>query len=196
MKGMTLTAWLAIAVTAAPMASATAQIPAAAAAAPALPGLTAQENAANLIWTLRAGLNVAALQCQFSPFLQTVPTYNALLRQHSDEMADAFKSMTGYFLRLQKGRAGERAFDTYATRSNQSWSTFDAQLAFCDAASRVGKKALAIPKGKLGEFASAELADFRHSLGVYQSEPLRTLKLEWVALPDIASYPVCKKKRC
>ena len=203
MKGMKLAARLAIMMTAAAMAPATLTSAALAQAAlaqgpaaPALPGMTPQENVANQLWALRSGLNVAALQCQFSPFLQTVPTYNALLRQHSDEMADAFKSMTGYFLRMQKGRAGERAFDTYATRANQSWATFDAQLAFCDAASRVGKKALAIPKGKLGEFATTELAGFRTSLGVYQSEPLRTLKLEWVALPDVAQYPVCTKKRC
>ena len=172
-------------------------VPAAAIAqtAPApLPNLTTKEAVADSIWKLRAGLNVAALQCQFSPFLQTVPTYNALLRQHSDEMADAFKSMTGYFIRLQKGRAGERAFDTYATRTNQSWSTFDGQVAFCEEAAQVGKRALAVPKGKLGEFAGVELEKFRTSLQKHQTEPLRTLKLEWVALPDVNQY--CGKKRC
>lgn len=162
--------------------------------APALPGLTPKESVANDIWILRAGLNVAALQCQFSPFLQTVPTYNALLRQHSDELAAAFAQMTGYFRRMQKGRAGERAFDTYATRANQSWSTFDAQLAFCDAASRIGKRALAVPKGQLGPFATSELAEFRSSLGIHYSEPLRDLKLEWVTLPDVNQF--CGKKRC
>lgn len=164
------------------------------ASAPApLPNMTAKEANADAIWKLRAGLNVAALQCQFSPFLQTVPTYNALLRQHSDEFADAFKTMTGYFSRLQKGRAGERAFDTYATRTNQSWSTFDGQVSFCEEAAQVGKRALAVPKGKLGEFAGVEMEKFRTSLARHQTEPLRTLKLEWVNVPDVNN---CGKKRC
>ena len=57
-----------------------------------LAGLNSKEALADKIWTLRAGLNVAALQCQFSPFLAAVPTYNALLRQHSDELGDSFKT--------------------------------------------------------------------------------------------------------
>ena len=189
MKRLALAWGVAVSVLSSAMpASALAQVP------PPLPNLSTKEANANDIWTLRAGLNVAALQCQFSPFLQTVPTYNALLRQHSDEMADAFKSMTGYFIRLQKGRAGERAFDTYATRTNQSWSTFDGQIAFCEEAANVGKRALAVPKGKLGEFATTELANFRASLARHQTEPLRTLKLEWVSLPDVNQF--CGKKRC
>ena len=47
--------------------------------------------------TLRAGLNVAALQCQFSPFLRTVSNYNSFLAQHSDELADAYTSAERLF---------------------------------------------------------------------------------------------------
>ena len=35
------------------------------------------EYRAHLLWNLRSGLNVAALQCQFSPYLRTVDNYNA-----------------------------------------------------------------------------------------------------------------------
>src|SRR4051812_3649742 len=52
-----------------------------------LPGATPSEYRANLIWNLRAGLNVAALQCQFSDFLRAVPNYNGLLAHHNVELA-------------------------------------------------------------------------------------------------------------
>lgn len=132
-------------------------------ATPRLPGMTEHEMQADTVWVMRSGLNVAALQCQFSPFLRAVPTYNALLRQHSDELAQAFKTMTGYFVRTLGARTGQRAFDTYATRTNQNWTTFDAQLTFCDRASNVGKRALALPKGQFASFAATEMAALRES---------------------------------
>lgn len=150
---------------------------------PALPGLTAREERAEAIWAMRAGLNVAALQCQFSPFLATVPTYNALLRHHSDELADAFKAMTGYFVRKQGPRTGQRAFDSYATRTNQGWSSFDAQVRFCNAAALVGRRALAVPKGSFGDFAQAELPAFRASIHAPPEPPQLAPRLEYVSVP-------------
>ena len=47
-----------------------------------MPRATAAELRAHMLWNLRAGLNVAALQCQFSPILMTVPNYNDLLRKN------------------------------------------------------------------------------------------------------------------
>jgi hypothetical protein len=143
---------------------------------------------------MRAGLNVAALQCQFSPFLATVPTYNALLRQHSDEMADAFKTMTSYFLRTKGAKAGQRAFDSYATRTNQSWATFDAQISFCNAAAMAGRRALAAPKGQLGEFASAELPGLREST---EGAPEQTLapRLDWAVVPTLKD-PCPGRSKC
>lgn len=164
------------------------------AAAPApLPNLSAKEARADNVWALRAGLNVAALQCQFSPFLATVPTYNALLRQHSDEMSDAFKTMTGYFVRT-KGKAGQRAFDSYATRANQSWASFDGQVSFCNTAALVGRKALSVPKGQLGEFAAAELPLMRQSVDTKQEQILAP-RLDWAVVPQLTD-PCPGKRRC
>lgn len=162
---------------------------------PPLPSMNPKETRADKIWAMRAGLNVAALQCQFSPFLATVPTYNALLRQHSDEMADSFKSMTGYFVRQKGPKVGQRAFDSYATRANQSWSTFDAQYNFCNAAAMVGRKALAVPKGKFGEFAEAELDMMRTSLAMPTHPASFAPRLEWAVVPTL-SDPCKGKKRC
>jgi hypothetical protein len=159
-----------------------------------LDDLNSREDRAEKVWALRSGLNVAALQCQVSPFLATVPTYNALLRQHSDEMADAFKQMTGYFVRTKGPKAGQRAFDTYATKSNQSWASFDGQISFCNVAALVGRRALAVPKGRLAEFAATELPSLRESLGVPQPHILAP-RLEWAVVPQMAD-PCKGKSRC
>ena len=159
-----------------------------------LAGVNTREGRAEKVWALRSGLNVAALQCQFSPFLATVPTYNALLRQHSDEMAEAFKQMTGYFVRTKGPKAGQRAFDTYATRSNQSWASFDGQVSFCNQAAHVGRRALAVPKGQLADFAAVELPALRDSLGQPQPHILAP-KLEWAIVPQLTD-PCAGKSRC
>lgn len=158
-----------------------------------LPGMSGNETRADQVWSLRAGLNVAALQCQFSPFLATVPTYNALLRQHSDEMGTAFKTLTGYFVRT-KGKAGQRAFDSYATRANQSWASFDGQVSFCNTAAMVGRRALSVPKGQLGDFAAAELPALRQSVDLKQDQLLAP-RLEWAVVPQLTD-PCKGRSRC
>lgn len=64
-----------------------------------LPGATVTEQNAALVWNLRAGLNVAALQCAFEPTLRTMQNYNALLNDHSAELASSFKTLSAYFKR-------------------------------------------------------------------------------------------------
>jgi len=161
-----------------------------------LPGMTAKDARADAIWQMRAGLNVAALQCQFSPFLRTVANYNAFLRQHSDELAASFKGMTDYFVRT-KGKAGQRAFDSYATRTNQSFATFDAQYSFCETAAVLGRKALAVPKGKFGDFAIAELPTLRASLVTPEQSLELKPSLTWAVVPTLKDpcpgRPGCKK---
>lgn len=161
-----------------------------------LPSMTAKDARAEAIWQFRAGLNVAALQCQFSPYLRTVANYNAFLRQHSDELAASFKGMTDYFVRT-RGKAGQRAFDSYATRTNQSFATFDAQYSFCDAAAMLGRKALAVPKGKFGDFAVAELPALRASLVTPEQSIELKPRLEWAVVPTLKDpcpgRPGCKR---
>lgn len=162
----------------------------------ALPGLTTKEAKADATWSMRAGLNVAALQCQFSPFLMSVNNYNAFLRQHSDELADSFKVMTNYFVRT-KGKTGQRAFDTYATRTNQGYATFDAQYSFCEAAAVLARRALALPKGSFGSFAETELAQFRTSLVPPKTSTTLAPRLEWAQVPPLKDpcpgKPGCRK---
>ena len=128
-----------------------------------LPGANPLETAANQVWSLRAALNVAALQCQFSPFLRTVPRYNALIKQHAKELTRVQAMLAGYF-RRKGGPAAASALDRYNTRLYQSYTTLDAQLAFCDAASIAGRDVLMQPIGRLNAIAPTEVTTVRAAL--------------------------------
>jgi hypothetical protein len=128
-----------------------------------MPGATDKELSAHLIWNMRAGLNVAALQCQFSPTLLSVRNYNDLLRQHSAELTAAYTALGGYFKRTG-GKTWQTKLDQYTTRTYNSFSTLHAQLGFCDTAGSIGREALNRPKGSLYMTATARMREFRNSL--------------------------------
>ncbi len=128
-----------------------------------MPRATPAEYRAHLLWNMRAGLNVAALSCQFSPYLRTVATYNALLAHHSRELAAAYTVLEGYFRRVN-GRNGPRMFDQYSTNTYNGFSTMEAQFGFCQMAARLGKEALAVPKGQFGQFSTQRFRELRGSL--------------------------------
>jgi hypothetical protein len=128
-----------------------------------LPGATAAEQRAGLLWNLRAGLNVAALQCQFSPYMRAVDNYNDLLAHHSRELAQAYTALEGYFRRTH-GAQGPRRFDDYSTITYNNFSTLDAQRGFCQTAGNIAKDALTIRKGELAAFATARMRELRNSL--------------------------------
>lgn len=125
--------------------------------------MTPGELEANAVWSLRAGLNVAALQCQFSPYLATVRTYNDLLKHHSAELAAAQATMVAHFKRYDKAKA-LNSFDEYSTKIYNSYSTLDAQYAFCNAASAAGRGTLLLSKGTLGKYAIVQTPVLRASL--------------------------------
>ena len=128
-----------------------------------IPGATASEYRAHMLWNLRAGLNVAALQCQFSPYLRTVDNYNAILAHHSRELAAAYQALEGYFRRVH-GRTGPRKFDEYSTQTYNNFSTLQAQLGFCQTAARIAKEALTRRKGELHLVAASRMREMRNSL--------------------------------
>lgn len=151
-----------------------------------LPGLTPAEHTANQIWNLRAALNVAALECQFSPYLHTVGRYNTLIQQHSREILRAQQTLGRYFARTGGGRNGQGGFDRYNTRLYQSYSTLDAQFGYCRVAGDIGREVLVQPIGRLGEIAQTNVAALRDSLTpeIEKLEPLAQLPIESAVLPD------------
>jgi len=160
--------------------------------------MTPAEATAHRLWSLRAALNVAALQCQFSPFLRTVANYNEMLPMHAAELDGARRTLEGHFRRLDK-KAAQRTFDQYTTRTYNSFSTLDAQIAFCEQASRIGQAALGAPRGELGSFAATRIAEIRASL-IPTGDPLKHVELGWVRIPPIGDPCIDAKgkriKRC
>lgn len=157
---------------------------------------TQSEERAHAVWTLRAALNVAALQCQFSPFLRTVKNYNDILRHHSQEFRQAQTVMLGHFRRYDKNRA-LNSFDQYTTKTYNSFSTLDAQYAFCDSVAVAGREVLRLPRNGLGTVAP----EFNRNIRTSLMEPVRPVffnasEVSWhylAAIPEIE--PDGRKKR-
>jgi hypothetical protein len=167
-----------------------------------LPGATPAEYRAHLLWNLRAGLNVAALQCQFSPYLRTVDTYNGILSHHARELAAAYTALEGYFRRTG-GREGPRRFDQYSTQTYNNFSTLRAQYAFCQTASRIGKESLARPRGELARLASERMRELRDSLVpapdlyAFDRTAVRLSPLTVTSRPrDCRSLPRSERRAC
>jgi len=149
---------------------------------------TPKEAEANAIWNIRAALNIAALQCQFLPFLATVRTYNDILRQHSEELNQARLTLLDHFKRYD-GAKYQNTFDQYTTRTYNSFSTIDAQLPFCEMAGNVGREVLSLGKGGLGKAALRLNPLMRTSLepGVGLPHSLIVVDITPRALPNFAS---------
>lgn len=142
---------------------------------------------ANAVWNLRAAMNVAALQCQYSQFLRTTKNYNSFLQAHSEELTRAQAQMIAHFRRTDGAKALNK-FDEYTTRTYNSYSTLDAQYAFCNAAGLVGRYALEVPKGKLGVTALARGPEIRAALAYSPLSPALLYVAPYpVVLPDIAA---------
>jgi hypothetical protein len=130
-----------------------------------LPGATPAEQKAAIAWNMRSGLNVAALQCGNEPSLRILENYNALLNDHSVELTEVFKTLTGYFKRTNKvARVGERALDSFGTKTYSGFSAVAAIRGFCTASGQIGRAAVFTPKGKFTEFAQNNLRTLRNSL--------------------------------
>jgi hypothetical protein len=130
-----------------------------------LPNANVAENGAAMLWALRSGLNVAALQCNFDPSLRILENYNAILNNHKDELASSFNGLSAYFKRTHKTpKAGQNAFDSYGTRTYSGFSSVSGQLAFCTVASKVSKSALFAPRGKLQTVAQERLRELYDSV--------------------------------
>lgn len=138
---------------------------------PPMPNATPADHRANLLWNLRSSLNVAALNCQFWPYLNAVDNYNSLLRHHDEELAAAYEGLKDYFRRTQ-GRSWQSAMDTYTTAMYQSYIRIGSQRSFCHAAAETVREALGRPKGQLHLTAQGRMRQVRNSLVSYSDNTL------------------------
>lgn len=162
-----------------------------------LPNATPAEQYAAIVWNMRAGLNVAALQCAFEPTLRTMQNYNAILNDHNVELASSFNTLAAYFKRVNKSPAlGQKALDSYGTKTYSGFSTVRAQVGFCYAASRIGRIALFTPKGRFITMAQEHLRELRNSLTPQGEQQFRIrLPERLAALPNFAQESCWKKNR-
>ena len=163
----------------------------------ALPNATEAEQKAAIIWNVRAGLNVAALQCGFEPTLRTMQNYNAVLGDHNAELTSSFNALAAYFKRVNKtAAAGQKALDTFATRTYSGFSTVRAQVGFCYASSRVGRIALFTPKGRFITMAQEHLRELRNSLTAQGEQQFRQrLPYRLAATPNFDEERCWKKNK-
>jgi hypothetical protein len=156
--------------------------------------MTPAEARAHQVWSLRAALNVAALQCQFSPFLRTVKNYNLMLPHHSAELASALKTINAHFVRHDGAKTARQTFDQYTTRTYNSFSTLEGQRGFCQKASEVGWDALDAKKGGYADLAAARLAEIRQAM-IPTTDPLLLVTLDWITTPRIVNPCLDRKGR-
>lgn len=157
-----------------------------------MPGATPEEQRAAMVWSLRAALNVAALQCQFEPTLLTLNQYNHLIGNRSAEFGRAYKALEGYFKRTNKtAKAAQTAIDQYGTRVYISFSAVQAQRGFCQNASAVGREALFAPKDSMADFAALRLRQIRNSL-----IPMGDMQFPRFLMPAQAFQAVPLDNRC
>ena len=161
-----------------------------------IPGATSAEFRSHLLWNLRAGLNVAALQCQFSPYLRAVDNYNGILAHHNVELASAYTTLNNYFKRVH-GKEGQKRFDDYTTSTYNNFSTLKAQYGFCQTATDIAKEALTRPKGELHLVAGQRMRELRNSLipvsNIYWSYNPQAIRMP--ALPPLDPRCYDKKDR-
>ncbi|HWI84854.1 MAG TPA: hypothetical protein VNT42_00830 [Sphingomonas sp.] len=165
-----------------------------------MPGALPKDLDANLVWTLRAGLNVAALQCQFAPTLRTVENYNNMLRQHAAELQATYATLSAYFKRVG-GKTWQNALDQYTTRTYNSFSTLRAQLIFCETAASIGRDTLEESRGHLIQIAIRRMREFRNSLVPAGDQAFAIQRAGMLVDPIVDPTPHCydkkgREKRC
>lgn len=154
-----------------------------------LAGATVAEERANWAWQMRAGLNVAKLQCKFDPTLLSADSYDGVYLNHAVELAQAYETLRKYFQRTYKApKAAQKALDQYGTKTYSAFSTVASQYGFCQAASRIGKKALFTPRGAFTIFTVERLRELRNSLMPAGEQFFRRTRVD---IPALNFAPAC-----
>ncbi len=161
-----------------------------------MPGATEDEVRAQLVWNMRSGLNVAALQCQFEPTLMSVQNYNIVLYNHRDELKKAFDTLNRYFVRVAKvKRDGQNALDRFGTRTYTGFTAVASQYGFCQTAAAITEQAAFAPRGTFRTVAANRMSELRASLRIPFGEQ-RFPRFEMRYVPALPRFdPVCWDKK-
>ncbi len=171
----------------------------------AMPGATPAEYKAALAWTLRSALNVAALQCQFEPTLNSVQAYNAILKDHDAEFDRYQATLQKYYARMPGGgsaragkgsKPGQMGFDQFGTRTYSAFSTTAAQFGFCQTAGSIAREAVFTPRGQFGDLAERRMRELRNSLVPFGEEKFSYYLASMATMAPLPRLdPVCWNKK-
>jgi hypothetical protein len=144
-----------------PMSPVAAATPPAAAATTVAPAAITKPATPDQIWSLRAALNVAALRCTWNPAFNSIDLYNGFVRQFDGELSKAHSTMIAERRKVH-GKGAMAVFDRFNTRLYNSMSNILEVQDFCDSASRVAQRALALPvASELRGFAGGALSEIK-----------------------------------
>jgi hypothetical protein len=109
---------------------------------------------AEMIWSLRGGLNVAALQCGNRSLADS---YNEILRKHRSILNEAYAAEQARYGRLH-GRAGVARHDADMTRLYNRFANLPNRARYCGDAARLAAELLSLPSDRLPAVARRALA--------------------------------------
>ncbi len=111
---------------------------------------------AQMVWNLRSGYNVAALNCLEPRHAQIVVNYRAFLRIHAKALRAANLKVDSEW-RGKYGAGFVKPRETYMTEVYNRFAMPPTLPAFCDAALAMSNDAKAVTVGKLEGFAAISL---------------------------------------
>lgn len=127
------------------------------AAAPGIMPINRDLGTDEMLWHLRAALNVAALACQGAAHSGVASQYNIMLERHKDALAAAYRAEEARF-RQQYGSGWQSAFDQHQTRLYNNFADPRATAGLCEQASGVVMQVNGISSAELGAIAATALA--------------------------------------
>lgn len=116
----------------------------------------ARGETSEIVWNLRAGLNVAALSCRGRDRRPVASDYARLLTHHRDLLAAAY--------RQEQARQGTAAFDRQQTRLYNGFANQASPTYFCQAAESIAQRANSLQSAALVTAAPRLLGELRASL--------------------------------
>lgn len=116
----------------------------------------ARGETSQIVWNLRAGLNVAALSCRGQDRPAVAGDYARLLARHKDLLAAAY--------RQEQARQGAATFDREQTRIYNGFANQASPVQFCRTAGDVAQRANGLQSAALVTAAPWLLGELRASL--------------------------------
>ncbi len=109
------------------------------------------------LWHMRAGFNVAALNCTSPQHMIIADHYNQFLRTHARGLAAANTAVDRKY-RASYGSAAQSTRDRFMTQVYNHFALPPASAQFCDASLLIAQESVTVPTANLTAFGDTSLA--------------------------------------